>query len=138
LIWVPGHSSVEGNKKADQLAKFGADEPLLGPEPFHAITKQTARRAIDVWAQGKARMAWKHTPGQRHAKKIINMSSNKLISRLLILSRNQKRLVVGLLTGSCHLRKHLYRLEIYKKNQSAGNVVWGRKLPTTSFLNARP
>jgi hypothetical protein len=115
LIWVPGHSGVEGNEKRHQLAKLGADEPLLGPEPFCGITKNTARRAIDLWGHSKARMAWKHTPGQRHAKKIINESSNKLTSGLLILSRNQMRLVVGLLTGQCHLIKLLYRLWIYKE-----------------------
>jgi hypothetical protein len=115
LIWVPEQSGVEGNEKADQLAKLGADEPLLGPEPFSGITKKTARRAIDLRAQSKARMAWKHTPGQRFAKKMINKSSNKLTSGLLILSRNKTRLVVGLLTGHCHLRKHLHRLGIYKE-----------------------
>jgi ribonuclease HI len=115
LILVLGHSGVEGNERADQLAKLGADEPLLGPEPFCRITKKTARRAIDLWAQSKARMAWKHTPGQKHAKKMINKSLNKLTSGLLILLRNQVRLVVGLLTGHCHLRKHLYRLGIYKE-----------------------
>jgi hypothetical protein len=112
---VPGHSSVEGSEKADQLAKLGADEPLLGPEPFCGITRKTARRAIDLWAQSKARMAWKHTPGQRHAKKMINKSLNKLTSGLHILSGNQMRLVVGLLTGHCHLRKHLHRLGICKE-----------------------
>jgi hypothetical protein len=74
------------------------------------VTAVTARRAIDLWAQSKTRMAWKHTPGQRHTKKMINKSSNKLTSGLLILS-----LVVGLLTGHCHLRKHLQRLGIYKE-----------------------
>jgi hypothetical protein len=113
---VPGHSGVEGNEKADQLAKLGADEPLLSPEPFCEITKKTAIRTIDLWAQSKARMVWKYTPGQRHAKKMINnKSSNKLTSGLLILSRNHMRLVVGLLTGHCHLRKHLDRLGIYKE-----------------------
>jgi hypothetical protein len=48
------------------------------------ITKKTARRSIDLWAQSKARMAWKHTPGQRNAKKLINKSSNKLTSDLQI------------------------------------------------------
>jgi ribonuclease HI len=115
LICVPGHSGVEGNEKADQLAKLGAHEPLLSPEPFCGITKKTARRAIDLWAQSKARMAWKHTPGQRHAKKMINKSSNKLTSDLFILSRNQMRLVVGLLPRHCHLRKHLHRLGMYKE-----------------------
>jgi hypothetical protein len=136
---VPGHSGVEGNEKADQLTKLGADEPLLGPEPFCRITKKTARSAIDLWAQSKARVAWTHTPDQRHVKKMINKSLNKLTSSVLILLRNQMRLVVGQLTGHCHLRKHLHRLGIYiKTNQSAGNVVWGRKLPTTSSLNMRP
>jgi hypothetical protein len=93
---------------------LGADEPLLGPEPFCGITKKTARKAIYLWAQRKARMAWKHTPGQRHAKKMIDKSSNKLTSDLLILSRNQMKLVVGLLTGHCHLTKHLHRLGIYE------------------------
>jgi hypothetical protein len=60
-------------------------------------------------------MTWKHTSGQRYAKKIINKSSNKLTSDLLILSRNQMRLVVGLLTGHCHLRKHVHILGIYKE-----------------------
>jgi hypothetical protein len=109
---VPGHSGVEGNEKTDQLAKFGADEPLLIPEPFCGITKKTTRRPIDLCAQSKVRMAWKHTPGQKHAKKMINKSSNKLTSGLLILSRNQMRLVVGLLTGHCHLRKNLQTTDI--------------------------
>jgi hypothetical protein len=115
LIWVVGHYGVEGNGKSDRLAKLGADGPLLGPEPFCGITKKTARRSRDHWAQSKASMAWKHTSGQRHAKKMINKSSNKLPSGLLTLPRNQMRLVVGLLTGHCHLTKHLHRLGIYKE-----------------------
>jgi hypothetical protein len=45
----------------------------------------------------------------------VTKSSNKVASGLVILSRNQMRLVVGLLTGHCHLRKHLHRLGIYKE-----------------------
>jgi hypothetical protein len=91
------------------------EEPLVGPEPFCGIMKKTTRRAIDLWAQSKATIAWKYTPRQRHTKRMINNSLNKLTSDLLILSRNEMRLVVGLLTRHCHLRKHLHRLGIYKK-----------------------
>jgi hypothetical protein len=34
-------------------------------------------------------MTWKCTPGQGHAKRMINKSSNKLTSGLLILPRSQ-------------------------------------------------
>jgi hypothetical protein len=43
------------------------------------------------------------------------LSSNKLTYGLINLSRNQMRLVVGLETGHCHLRRHLHRLGIYKE-----------------------
>jgi hypothetical protein len=109
---VPRHSGVEGKEKPDQLAKFGAEELLLVPEPFCGITRKTARRAIDLWVQSKARMIWKCTPGQGHMKRMFDKSSNKLTSGLLMLSRNQMKLVMGFLTGHCHLRKHLHRVGI--------------------------
>jgi ribonuclease HI len=33
LIWMLGHKGIEGNEMANQLAKFGAECPLIGPEP---------------------------------------------------------------------------------------------------------
>jgi hypothetical protein len=69
---------------------------------------------------------------------MINKSSNKLTSDLFILSRNQMRLAVGLLTEHCHLRKHLHRLGIYKEEPVCRKCGMGRKLPTTSSLNVKP
>jgi hypothetical protein len=37
----------------------------------------TKKKSIDLWAQSNARMAWKQTPGQRYAKKMIKKSSKQ-------------------------------------------------------------
>lgn len=46
LTWVPGHSNVEGNETADDLAKTGALSQLIGPEPALRIPTANIRRYI--------------------------------------------------------------------------------------------
>jgi hypothetical protein len=50
-----------------------------------------------------------------HLEHCAYLTDVKLTADLLILSRNQTRLVVGLLTGHSHLRKHQHRPGIYKE-----------------------
>ena len=37
LIWEPGHSNIQGNEKADQLARHGAPQSFIEPEPVLGV-----------------------------------------------------------------------------------------------------
>jgi ribonuclease HI len=43
LSWVPVHYNIEGNEKADQLAKLASNTVVFGPEPFCGISLSTVR-----------------------------------------------------------------------------------------------
>jgi hypothetical protein len=109
LVWVPGHMGIDGNQIADQLARQGSSHPLIGPEPALGISAKVARRVIRDWMsrntrntgspyvdKGRLRAFLKKKPSARKAGELLN------------LSRNQLRIMMGLLTGHCHLKEHLF------------------------------
>ena len=66
LQWIPGHTGIYGNEKADILAKKGSQTP----QPIKPITLQTAKQRIkqtyrrewmDNWTSGStARKVFEH------------------------------------------------------------------------------
>jgi ribonuclease HI len=112
LKWVPGHRGIEGNEKADQLAKEGAVRPFYGPEPVCGISRATARDAAKKWAREEHQKQWQLIPGQRHSKRLIKNSSQALTRSLLLLGRKEIRLAVAFLTGHGHFRKHLQTVQL--------------------------
>ena len=132
LLWVPGHTGIIGNEKADELARAGAAQKLRGPEPALGISKQVTKTTTDRWAQQEHLSRWNSTPGQIHARATLGNPSKKLTAGMLLLTRSQIRQVTGLLTGHCHLRKHLHRIGIY--NGSIECRLCGEEEETASHI----
>jgi ribonuclease HI len=49
ITWIPGHKGFEGNIKADFLAKKGAAEKLIGPEPAVGVALNSAKTFNKTW-----------------------------------------------------------------------------------------
>ena len=110
LIWIPGHVGLEGNERADSLAKIGAGSPFVGPEPTLSVPKNLARDRLCEWVRGATFRDWNDSPGMEHAKKILAGPSKHRTGELLKAGRNGARTLTAVYTGHCRLRSHLQRM----------------------------
>ena len=59
MVWVPGHSGIEGNEKADELARQGSAAVSYGPEPFIPIPQSLCDKALRKWTRSELARHWK-------------------------------------------------------------------------------
>jgi hypothetical protein len=44
-----GHRGIQGNEKADKLARLRSEHPFSGPKPAHSILVGIAKKAVRDW-----------------------------------------------------------------------------------------
>jgi hypothetical protein len=64
------------------------------------------------WTSRKHEKHWKSICGQRQVEGFFERPSVKRAGELLNLSRNQLRIMTVLLTGHCHVKGHLFNLQL--------------------------
>ena len=109
---MPGHSGIQGNEKADELARQGSS--YLGPEPVLGIPKCMARSALKLWIREKHNVHCRNRQGHRHSKAFIQESCSKTAKEVVMLSRNKVRIATGLLTGYMAVKCYVNKLNLYQ------------------------
>lgn len=106
LYWVPGHCGVEGNEKADELARLGSSEQLVGPEPFCGVSPCSIKMELRNWEKMTIVSNWNNTITARQSKKFVipNVSNTQ---KILALSKKDLCTYIGLITGHCPAKYHL-------------------------------
>jgi len=68
LVWVPGHTGLDGDERADELVSQGSSHAIIGPEPMLVISAKVARGVIREWTSRKHGEHWQFIHGQKQAK----------------------------------------------------------------------
>ena len=106
LMWVPGHSDIDGNEEADILAKTGAHSLCEIPEPAVPVSYRRCRLEVRYWIVKEHCKVWNQSDTCLHTKGILRNADKIPAKSLLKLNRNKLCQVLQVLTGHGNLAKH--------------------------------
>lgn len=108
IAWVPGHSKVKGNERADAIANKFIDHDIVEME----VPRAAAILANEIlkFEANESAKSWNGHTNCVHSKKFIKGFEEKKAKLIINCGRKNARVLTGLLTGHSCLNKFLYMI----------------------------
>ena len=110
LQWIPAHRGIDGNEKADQLAKSGSNSLYIGPQPSYPIPYSRVKAEVNGEVRKESNSLWTNNGECRQTKMFIPDWRNRAMGEnLMKLSKPELRDLVQVVTGHGNFSKHRHR-----------------------------